>query len=87
MVLVMGGARAQLLRIRGEMTTTLGAGLGPWQQRWYREQLAQVRAGGGGRKVRRKWPRRREHKAPKPPRLKVLPKRLKARINRQFLAK
>jgi hypothetical protein len=86
-VLILGSARAQLLRIRGEMTTTLGACLGPWQQRWYREQLAQVRAGGGGRKIRRKWPRRRDHKAPKPPKLRVLPKRLKARINRQLLAK
>ena len=86
-VIVMGSARAQRLRIRGEMTTTLGACLGPWQQRWYREQLAQVRAGGRGRKVRRKWPRRKEHKAPKPPKLRVLPKRLKARINRHFRAK
>jgi hypothetical protein len=86
-VLVLGSARAQLLWIRGERTTTLGACLGPWQQRWYQEQLAQVRGGGGGRKVRRKWPRRRDHKAPKPPKLKVLPKRLKARINRLFRAK
>jgi hypothetical protein len=86
-ILVLGSARAQLLWIRGEITTTVGAGLGPWQQRWYREQLAQVSGGGGGRKVRRKWPRRREHKAPKPPKLKVLPQRLKARIIKQFFAK
>ena len=86
-VLVMGSARAQLLWIRGEMTTSLGARLGPWQQRWYREQLAQVRAGGRGRKVRRKWPRRKDHKAPKPPKLRVLSKRLKARINKYFRAK
>ena len=86
-VIIPGSARAQLLWARGEMTTALGACLGPWQQRWYRVQLAQVRGGGGGRKVRRKWPRRRDHKAPKPPKLKVLPERLKARINRQLLAK
>jgi hypothetical protein len=86
-VLVMGSARSQLLWIRGEITTSLGACLGPWQQRWYKEQLAQVRAGGAGRKVRRKWPRRKDHKAPKPPKLKVLPKRLKARINRLFRTK
>jgi len=86
-VLVMGSARAQLLWIRGEMTTSLGARLGPWQQRWYREQLAQVHAGGRGRKVRRKWPRRKDHKAPKPPKLRVLSKRLKARINKYFRAK
>jgi hypothetical protein len=86
-VIVMGSARAQLLRLRGEITTTLGVGLGPWQRRWYREQLAQVRAGGRRRKVRRKWPRRKDHKAPKPPKLRVLPKRLKARINKQLRAK
>jgi hypothetical protein len=86
-VIVLGSARVQLLRIRGAITTTLGERLGPWQQRWYREQLARVRTGGGGPKVRRKWPRRKEHKAPQPPKLRVLPKRLKARITRQFLIK
>ena len=50
-------------------------------------RLARVQAGGGGRKVRRKWPRRKDHKAPKPPKLRVLPKRLQARINKEFLAK
>jgi Transposase DDE domain len=86
-VIVLGSARRTLLRIRGEITTTLGVRLGPWQQRWYRQQLAEVRAGGGGRKVRRKWPRRKDHKAPKPPKLRVLPDRLRARINRQFQTK
>src|SRR5207253_917753 len=37
--------------------------------------------------VRRKWPRRKDHKAPKPPKLRVLSKRLKARINKYFRAK
>jgi hypothetical protein len=83
-VIVLGSARAQLLRIRGEMTTTLGASLGPWQQRWYREQLAEVRAGGQRRTVRRSRPRRKAHRAPKPPKLRVLPQRLKARIHKQF---
>lgn len=86
-VIVLGSARQQLLRLRGEITTCLGARLGPWQQRWYREQLAVVRSGGPGHKVRRPWPRRKDHKAPKPPKLRVLPKRLKARIIRQFQAK
>jgi hypothetical protein len=86
-VIVLGSARQQLLRIRGEITTALGEELGPWQRRWYREALAQVQAGGGGRKVRRKWPRRKDHKAPKPPKIRVLPKRLQARINKEFLAK
>lgn len=82
--IVLGSARQELLRIRGEMTTAIGAELGPRQQRWYRERLARVRAGGGGRKVRRKWPRRKDHKAPKPPKIRVLPRRLKARINKLF---
>jgi hypothetical protein len=86
-VIVLGSARRELLRLRGEMTTALGRELGPWQQRWYEEELAAVRAGGGGRKVRRKWPRRQDHKAPKPPKLRVLPERLKVRIKRQFLGK
>jgi hypothetical protein len=86
-VIVLGSARQQLLRIRGEITTSLGVDLGPRQLRWHREQLAHVHSGGGGRKVRRKWPRRKDHKAPKPPKLRVLPKRLQARINKEFLAK
>jgi hypothetical protein len=86
-VIVLGSARQALLRIRGEITTALGVELGPRQRRWYREALARVQAGGGGRKVRRKWPRRKDHKAPKPPKLRVLPKRLRARINKEFVAK
>lgn len=86
-VIVLGSARQELLRLRGAITTALGRDLGPRQQRCYRQQLAEVRSGGGGRKVRRKWPRRKDHKAPKPPKLRVLPKRLRARINREFLGK
>jgi hypothetical protein len=83
-VIVVGSARQELLRVRGEITTALGRELGPWQQRWYRAQLAEVRPGGPGRKVRRKWPRRKDHKAPKPPKLRVLPKRLKTKMAKRF---
>jgi hypothetical protein len=86
-VIVMGSAREQLLKFRGDMTTSLGSCLGPWQQRWYRADLAWVHSGGPGRKVRRQWPRRKNHKAPKPPKLRVLPARLKARINKQLKRK
>jgi Transposase DDE domain len=79
-VIVLGSARRELLRIRGVITTTLGERLGPWQRRWYRERLAQIQQGGPGRKVRRKWPRRKDHKPPKPPKIRVLPPRLKAKI-------
>jgi Transposase DDE domain len=83
-VIVMGSAREQLLKFRGEMTISLGSRLGPLQQRWYRAELAQIHSGHFWNKVRRKWTRRKNHKAPKRPKLRVLPKRLKARINKHF---
>jgi hypothetical protein len=85
-VIVMGSARQELLRIRGAITTTIGTKLGPRQRQAYQRQLARVQAGGGGRKVRRQWPRRKDHKAPKPPKIRVLPMRLKRRITKMFQA-
>lgn len=81
-ILRMAQPRQQLLKIRGEITTTIGAALGPRQQQAYRRRLAHVQAGGTGKKVRRKWPRRKDHEAPKPPKLRVLPKRLKIKMIR-----
>jgi hypothetical protein len=81
-----GSPRQTLLRLRGEIMTTLGAKLGPWQQRWYRTQLQQVNGGGPGAKARRPWPRRKDHRAPKPPKLRVMPHRLKASMERQLNA-
>ena len=78
--------RRILLRLRGEMVTTIGAKLGPWQQRWYRAQLQQVNGGGRGAKTRRPWPRRKDHRAPKPPKLRVMPTRLKVSLERQLNA-
>lgn len=83
-VIVMGSARAALLHIRGVVTTTIGERLGPWQRRWYRERLAQIQSGGPGRKVRRKWPRRKDHKPPKPPKIRVMPRVLKAKMAKQM---
>jgi len=85
-VLVLRSPRQMLLRMRGEITTTIGAKLGPRQQRRYRLQLEQLRRGGPGKKVRRKWPRRQEHIPPKPPHLRVMPTRLKAQVHNQFNA-
>jgi hypothetical protein len=85
-VIVMGSARQQLLHIRGAITTSIGTKLGPRQRQWYRRHLAQVQAGGGGRKARRKWPRRKDHKAPKPPKIRALPTRLKRWITKMFQA-
>jgi hypothetical protein len=80
-VVVVGSPRAVLLRIRGEVTLTLGAALGPRQRREYLRRLAQAR--GGARapvrgKARRPWPRRKEHKPPKPPKVRVMPAAVKA---------
>jgi hypothetical protein len=83
-VLVSDSPRQTLNRLRGEMTTTIGAELGPVQRRWYHEALAQARRGGAGKKVRRRWPRRKDHKAPKPPRIRVLPKELKVKMAKKF---
>ena len=83
-VLLLGSARQGLLRIRSEIITVIGSRLGPRQQRWYRARLEEVRGGGPGRKVRRKWPRRKDHKAPKPPKLRVMPQRLKAKMKRHL---
>jgi len=85
-VLRLGSARQGLLQVRSEITTLIGSQLGPRQRRWYQEQLAEVRGGGPGRKVRRQWPRRKDHKPPKAPKLRVMPQRLKAKMNRHLNA-
>ena len=85
-VMVLGSPRRMLLRLRGEITITLGAALGPRQRRAYQAQLEEVRAGGPGKKVRRKWPRRKDHKPPKPPKLRVMPRHLKVKSERYFNA-
>jgi hypothetical protein len=79
-VLVLGGPRQVLLRLRGQIMITIGAKLGPRQRRWYQAQLEQVRRGGEAKKTRRKWPRRKDHKPPKPPKIRVMPTRLKAKM-------
>ncbi len=85
-VVVLAGPRQALLQLRGDITTAIGAGLGPRQLRWYKAQLAQVQAGGRGKKTRRKWPRRKDHKPPKPPKMRVMPARLKAKKRKYFEA-
>ena len=76
-VICMGSPRRELLQIRVAIIITIGSRLGPRQRRWYQRHSAQVQAGGGPKKVRRKWPRRKDHKPPKPPLIRVLPKKLK----------
>jgi hypothetical protein len=81
-LIVLGSARVELLRLRGVITTVLGERLGPRQRRWYRQRLARIQPGGRRRKVRRPWPRRKDHKPPKPPQIRVLPRRLKRKITK-----
>jgi hypothetical protein len=85
-VIVLGSARVELLRLRGAIITTIGERLGPWQRRWYRQRLAQIQTGGPGRKVRRKWPRRKDHKPPKPPKIRVLSRGLKVKMAKRMHA-
>lgn len=85
-VLVLGSPRQTLLRFRGEITITIGAQLGPRQLRTYQTRLQEVRPGGARKKVRRQWPRRKAHKPPKPPKLRVMPTRLKAKLKHDFKA-
>ena len=79
-VVVLGSPRQVLLRLRGEMTLTL-ARLGPRQRRQYLARLAPTPAKARARragKVRRPWPRRKDHKPPKPPQVRVMPDAVKA---------
>lgn len=78
---VLDSPREVLLRIRGEVTLTVGEKLGPRQRRVYLERLRQARCAARARtsaKARRAWPRRKDHKPPKPPKLRVMPAQVKA---------
>ena len=66
--------RRFLLRIRGAMDEGI-ASLGPRQLRRYQDALEEIHDESPGRtssKTRRPWPRRKEHKPPKPPKLRRL---------------
>lgn len=69
-----GSPRRMLLKIRGEATASI-ADLGPRQRRWYVQALQEIHGETPNRKsskTRRVWPRRKEHKAPGPPKLRRL---------------
>ncbi len=66
--------RRFVLRIRGAMLRGI-ASLGPRQLQWYEATLEEIHDESPGRissKTRRPWPRRKEHKPPKPPKLRRL---------------
>jgi hypothetical protein len=74
--------RAALLRIRGAMERGT-ATLGPRQRAQYERALAAIHGDFPNRrssKTRRPWPRRKPHKAPKPPNLRILTDKQKARL-------
>lgn len=77
-------ARRGIQQLRREIAAGL-ASLGPRQRQWYFERWSDMvwRAGKKrGDKTRRPWPRRKPHKAPKPPQFRTLSKAQKALGNR-----
>lgn len=88
-VVILGSPRQMLLRIRGAITAALRT-LGPRQFADYRRMLevvrSQARPGRTSAKVRRPWPRRKKHKPPKPPKLRVMTVALKARMDQLLQA-
>jgi hypothetical protein len=78
--------RQMLLRIRGAMSNGI-AELGPRQRHRYRQALEDIHREGPHRtssKTRRAWPRRKEHKPPKPPKLRRLSAKQNYRLRRML---
>ena len=68
--------RQAVLRIRGAVIRGV-AELGPRQLQWYEQALGEIhdeRPDRTSSKIRRVWPRRKEHQPPKPPRFRRLTK-------------
>ena len=85
LVVQTGSARCALLAWRSTLTLTLGACLGPRQQRQYQRALLEVQRRArreGGRRIRREWPRRRAYQPPKPPHLRPMPEEVTALFHR-----
>jgi len=82
-VLIMSSPRQMLLRLRGGMAALVRS-LGPRQFRHYQQMLQEVRSQERphriSAKVRQPWPRRKPHKPPKPPKLRVLDEALKTKL-------
>jgi hypothetical protein len=78
-----GSPRRELLRLRGAITAALRR-LGPRQFAQYQQMLTVVRSQDRpdrvSAKVRQEWARRKEHKPPKPPKLRVMSDALKAKL-------
>jgi hypothetical protein len=78
-----GSPRRELLRLRGAITAALRR-LGPRQFAQYQQMLTVVRSQERpervSAKVRQEWARRKDHKPPKPPKLRVMNEALKAKL-------
>lgn len=83
MVLILDSPRRILLRLRGNMTALVRS-LGPRQFTQYQRMLEEVRSGERpnrtSAKIRQPWPRRKPHEPPKPPNIRVMDKKLKAKL-------
>jgi hypothetical protein len=80
--------RRTLLRLRGGMAALLRT-LGPRQFQEYRRMLEIVHGEARQRaspKVRQAWPRRRPHKPPKPPKIRIMSDVLKRKLAKHLLA-
>jgi hypothetical protein len=80
--------RRTLLCIRGEQQALLRS-LGPRQFETYKRMLTVVRCEARERnssRVRQEWPRRKQHKPPGPPKLRVLCDTLKRKLRKYFEA-
>jgi hypothetical protein len=82
-VVLPGSPRRELLRLRGAITAALRS-LGSRQFAQYEQMLTVVRSQERperlSAKARQKWARRKDHKPPKPPKLRVLSDVLKAKL-------
>jgi Transposase DDE domain len=82
-VVLPGSSRRELLRLRGAIAAALRS-LGPRQFVQYEEMLMVVRNRARpervSAKVRQQWARRKDHKPPKPPKLRVMSEALKAKL-------
>jgi hypothetical protein len=88
-VMLPGCPRRELLRLRGAITAALRR-LGPRQFAHYQRMLSVVRSQDRPRRLsakeRQDWPRRKEHKPPKPPKLRVMSDALKAKRDKMLNA-
>jgi hypothetical protein len=80
-----GSPRQELLRLRGAIQAALRE-LGPRQMAQYQRRHSVVRSASRSQrisaKVRQEWPRRKDHRPPKPPHLRPMNQALKAKLNK-----